>query len=200
MDFETVIYTTRGKVGYITMNRPEKRNALTTSSSTTSTPPSTSPKPTIPSTSSSSRQRPVLLLRLRPRRQLLHQRPARRRPLGPQELPPHPARQHRPPLPAHLELPQADHSPGPRPLPRRRLLPADALRHQRRRRRRPAGASGAALGRRQQHAPLADTDGRRRKPATCCTPAAASAAPRPSDGASSASPCRSPTWSRPSTA
>ena len=28
MDFETVIYSTRGKVGYITMNRPEKRNAL----------------------------------------------------------------------------------------------------------------------------------------------------------------------------
>ena len=28
MDLETVIYQTRGKVAYIVMNRPEKRNAL----------------------------------------------------------------------------------------------------------------------------------------------------------------------------
>ena len=164
MDLETVEYKTRDKVGYIIMNRPEKRNALNYQllddldaafdiaeaddsvnvvvlkgngpSFCSGYDLSGSYYTSIPKGHDHWDMKNALMT----------------------------LRAHRRPLPAHLELPQADDSAGARPLPRRRLLPPDALRHQRRRRERAVRPSGAALGRRQQHAPLADTDGREARP------------------------------------
>ena len=98
------------------------------------------------------RQRAVVLLRLRPRRQPLRHR-ARGR-LGPRQLGGH-AAHGRGRVPADLELPEADDRPGPRARPRRRVLPAAAVRHLGRRHRRPARAPGRQDGRPEQHAAVA---------------------------------------------